>query len=228
LATVLPPPERIGIYDKYKWGNFAFFWRIRYIKHFISSLFKILKQMKKYTILLIPLLFLLAHCQKDSKTTFIKTSGKVLEFGSNKPIKNAKVGIYEEGGEFLGSTWTHLVDTTRTDATGAYHFDKSNLDKGSSFFISAVADKYYAFDPNNYLITGQDVANLNIVLDPFAWIRVHVKNVNPFSDADSLILGNVVGNIPNILVGKNIELDYINKVFGNRDMRAGWSYSKIR
>ena len=41
-----------------------------------------------------------------------------------------------------------------------------------------------------------------------------------------VIVGNVVGAIPNILVGKNIELNYINKVFGNRDMRAGWSFSK--
>ncbi|MBL7816635.1 MAG: hypothetical protein JNL70_16560 [Saprospiraceae bacterium] len=182
--------------------------------------------MNKYLVLFVPLLLILAHCRKPDKTTYIKTSGKVLEFGSNKPIKNAKVGIYEEGGEFLGSTWTKLVDTTRTDANGFYHFDKGDLDKGSSFFISAAADKYYTYDPNNYLITGQEVTNLNIVLDPFAWIKVHVKNVNPFDDRDSLILGNVVGHIPNILVGKNIELNYINKVFGNRDMRAGWSFSK--
>ena len=182
--------------------------------------------MKKYTILIIPLLLSLSQCRKDDKTTFIKTSGKVLEFGSNKPIKNAKVGIYEEGGEFLGSTWTKLVDTTRTDATGFYHFDIGDLDKGSSFFISAAADKYYTYDPNNYLVTKQEVLNNDIVLDPFAWIKVHVKNVNPFNDADSLILGNVVGTIPRIHVGKNIELNYTNKVFGNKNMQAGWSVRK--
>lgn len=182
--------------------------------------------MKKYTILIIPLLLLLSQCRKDDKTTFIKTSGKVLEFGSNKPIKNAKVGIYEEGGAFLGSTWTKLVDTTRTDATGFYHFDIGDLDKGSSFFISAAADKYYAYDPNNYLVTKQEVLNNDIVLDPFAWIKVHVKNVNPFNDRDSILLGNVVGTIPMTHVGKNIELNYINKVFGNRDMQADWVVRK--
>ncbi len=182
--------------------------------------------MKKYTILIIPLLLLLAQCHKDNKTTFIKTSGKVLEFGSNKPIKNAKVGIYEEGGEFLGSTWTKLVDTTRTDATGFYHFDIGDLDKGSSFFISAVADKYYTYDPNNYLVTGQEVLNNNIVLDPFAWIKVHVKNVNPFNDRDSILLGNVVGTIPMTHVGKNIELNYTNRVRGNLLMEAQWSVGK--
>ena len=183
--------------------------------------------MKKYTLLIIPLLLLLTQCHKD-KTTYIKTSGKVLEFGSNKPIKNAKVGIYEEGGEFLGSTWTKLVDTTRTDAAGFYHFDKDNLDKGSSFFISAVADKYYAYDPNNYLVTGQDVLNNNIVLDPFAWIKVHVKNVNPFNDRDSILLGNLVGpaNATMIYVGKSVELNFINKIPGNRDMRATWTVAK--
>ncbi len=182
--------------------------------------------MKKYIILLIPLVLLLTRCRKDDKTTFIKTSGKVLEFGSNKPIKNAKVGIYEEGGEFLGSTWTKLVDTTRTDATGFYHFDIGDLDKGSSFFISAAADKYYTYDPNNYLVTKQEVLNNDIVLDPFAWIKVHVKNVSPFDDRDSLILGNVVGTIPSIQVGKKIELNFINKVTGNRNMQADWAVRK--
>ena len=182
--------------------------------------------MKKYPILLIPLLLVMAQCHKDSTTAYIKVSGKVLEFGSNKPVKNAKVGIYEEGGTFLGGTWTKLVDTTRTDANGIYRLEKGNLDKGSSFFISAFADKYYTYDPNNYLVTGQDVTNNNIVLDPFAWIKVHVKNVNPFNDRDSILLGNVVGTIPMTHVGKNIELTYINKVFGNLKMEAQWSVGK--
>lgn len=184
--------------------------------------------MKKYTLLIIPLLFLLTQCRKDNKTTFIKTSGKILEFGSNKPIKNAKVGIYEEGGEFLGSTWTKLVDTTRTDAAGFYHFDKDNLDKGSSFFISAAAEKYYTYDPNNYLVTKQEVLNNDIVLDPFAWIKVHVKNVNPFDDNDRILLGNVVGpsNGAMTYIGRNIELNFINKVTGNRDMLADWVVRK--
>ena len=182
--------------------------------------------MKKYLILLIPTLLMLAECRKPDKTTYIKTSGKVLEFGSNKPIKNAKVGIYEEGGEFLGSTWTKLVDTTRTDATGAYHFDKGNLDKGSSFFISAVADKYYTYDPNNYLVTGQEVTNLNIVLDPFAWIKVHVKNVNPFDDNDRIGLGNGIGTLQIFYTGTNIELNYINKLKGNLPISIDWSVTK--
>ncbi len=182
--------------------------------------------MKKYTILIIPLLLLLSQCRKDDKTTYIKTSGKVLEFGSNKPIKNAKVGIYEEGGEFLGSTWTKLVDTTRTDATGFYHFDIGDLDKGSSFFISAAADKYYTYDPNNYLVTKQEVLNNDIVLDPFAWIKVHVKNVNPFDDNDRIILGNGISPLNSIQIGKNINLLYTNKLLGNREFETGWSVTK--
>lgn len=169
--------------------------------------------------------FLMAQCHKDDDK-FIKVSGKVLEFGSNKPIPNAKVGVYEEGGEFLGTTWTKLVDTTRTDANGFYSIEKNNIDRTSSFFISAAANKYYPYDPNNYLVTGQEVANNNIVLDPFAWIKVHVKNVNPFNERDSILLGNVVGTIPMTHVGKNIELNYTNKVRGNLRMEVQWSVGK--
>lgn len=181
--------------------------------------------MKKYLFLLICFSFLMAQCHKDDDK-FIKVSGKVLEFGSNKPIPNAKVGVYEEGGEFLGTTWTKLVDTTRTDANGFYSIEKNNIDRTSSFFISAAANKYYPYDPNNYLVTGQEVANNNIVLDPFAWIKVHVKNVNPFNERDSILLGNVVGTIPMTHVGKNIELNYTNKVRGNLRMEVQWSVGK--
>ena len=171
--------------------------------------------------------FLMTQCRKEANN-FIKVSGKVLEFGSNKAIPNAKVGIYEEGGEFLGSTWTKLVDTTRTDANGFYSINKPNIDKGSSFFISAAANKYYTYDPNNYLVTGQNVTNNNIVLDPFAWIKVHVKNVNPFNDRDSILLGNVVGPADGTMtyIGKNVELNFINKIRGNLPIRATWTVAK--
>ncbi len=182
--------------------------------------------MKKYFLILIPLMVLLSQCQKEPATTFIKLSGRVLELESNKPIPNAKVGIYEEGGEFLGSTWTRLLDSFRTDANGFYHYEKHNLDKGSSFFLSVAANKYITYDPNNYLITGQAVNNLDVVLRPYAWIKVHVKNVNPFDDRDSIILGSVVGTIPMTHKGTNVELNYINRVFGNTAMRVGWSVSK--
>jgi hypothetical protein len=181
--------------------------------------------MKKYLFVLISFSFLMAQCRKASNN-YIKVSGKVLEFGSNKPIANAKVAIYSEDGAFLGSTWTNLVDSTHTDANGFYSMEKSNIDQGSSFYVAAAANKYYTFDPTKYIVTGQDVTNNDIVLDPFAWIKVHVKNVNPFNDRDSLLLGNVVGTIPMTHVGKNIELNYINKVRGNLRMEVQWSVGK--
>ena len=184
--------------------------------------------MKKYTLLIIPLLLLLTQCRKDNKTTFIKTSGKVLEFGSNKPIKNAKVGIYEEGGEFLGSTWTKLLDTTRTDAAGFYHFDKGTLDKGSSFFIFATARNCFSDDPNNYLITGQQITNLNIILEPYVWFDIHVKNINPFDNNDSIRLGGVIGTLTGLHEGKNVELRYINKIRSGIPLTASWMVSKNR
>jgi hypothetical protein len=181
--------------------------------------------MKKYLFVLISFSFLMAQCRKASNN-YIKVSGKVLEFGSNKPIANAKVAIYSEDGAFLGSTWTNLVDSTRTDANGFYSMEKSDIDKGSSFYVAAAANKYYTFDPTKYIVTGQDVTNNDIVLDPFAWIKVRVKNVNPFDDNDRIILGNVVGDITMIHNGRMVELNYVNKVFGNRDMLAGWSVRK--
>jgi hypothetical protein len=183
--------------------------------------------MKRYLSLLACFCFLMAQCHK-SNNSFIKVSGKVLEFGSNKPIANAKVGIYEEGGVFLGPTWTKFVDSTHTDTNGFYNMEKQNIDNGSSFYISAAANKYYTFDPTKYLVTGKGIVNNDIVLDPFAWIKVHVKNVTPFDENDRIILGNVVGEATTSgdYVGRGIDLTYINKVKGNTGLRASWTVRK--
>ncbi len=176
--------------------------------------------MKKYFLILVPLMILLSQCQKEPATTFIKLSGRVLELESNKPIPNAKVGIYEEGGEFLGSTWTRLLDSFRTDANGFYHYEKHNLDKGSSFFLSVAANKYITYDPNNYLITGQEVNNLDVVLSPYAWIKVHIKNVNPFDSSDKIILSG------NTYIGNSFEKEIIYQISGNKNLRITWSVYK--
>jgi hypothetical protein len=183
--------------------------------------------MKKYFFVLVSFSFLMVQCRKDANN-YIKVSGKVLEFGTNKPIANAKVGIYSEGGAFLGTTWSNLVDTTRTDANGFYSIEKQGIDNGSSFYVSAAANKYYTYDPTKYVATGQDVMNNDIVLDPFAWIKVHVKNVNPLNDRDSIFLGNLVGppSGETIYTGKNVDLNFLNKVRGNLSMRATWTVAR--
>ena len=130
-----------------------------------------------------------SSCQKEPKTTFIKVSGRVLEFGSNKPIPNAKVGIYEEGGVLLGSSWTKLLDTTRTNAYGVYQFDKQNLSPKASFFISAFADKYLPFESNGGVVTGREYIGETFVLKPFAWIRFRIKNQNPVDSNDQILFG---------------------------------------
>jgi hypothetical protein len=181
--------------------------------------------MKKYFFVLVSFSFLMVQCRKETNN-FIKVSGKVLEFGTNKPIANAKVGIYSEGGAFLGTTWSNLVDTTRTDANGFYSIEKQGIDNGSSFYVSAAANKYYTFDPTKYVATGQDVMNNDIVLDPFAWIKVHVKNVNPFDENDKIGLGNGIGTLQIFYLGKNIELNHVNKLKGNSPITIDWSVTK--
>jgi hypothetical protein len=174
--------------------------------------------MKKFLFVLISCSFLMAQCHKEANN-FIKVSGKVLEFGSTKPIANAKVGIYEEGGAFLGTTWTKLVDSTHTDVNGFYNIDKPNIDVGSSFYISAAAEKYYTFEPTKYLSTGKAVTN-EIILDPFAWIKIHVKNVNPFDTNDKIIING------STYTGKNFEQDFTYKIIGNKNFSIEWSVQR--
>ena len=165
-------------------------------------------------------------CRKSDPTTYIKISGRVLELESNKPIPNAKIGIYEEGGDLLGRSWVKLIDSFRTDSAGNYSYERHNIERGEAYFMTVSAPKYLKYDPNGYLPMHETVKNYDIILHPVAWIKVHVKNVRPYDSRDSIILGDVIGTLRQIHEGTDVDLTYINQVFGNMDMRAGWAVIK--
>jgi hypothetical protein len=189
--------------------------------------------MKKHIfVLLVPLLFSMASCErKPLNRTFIDVRGQVLEIVTQKPIANALVAIYEEGGEFLGSSWTRLLDSTRTDANGFYRFNKPDLDNGSTFTLSAVAKKYYVFDAisnRTNFETGKVVTNCNLILEPYAWIKVHVKNVNPFDENDLILLDQLVspwGGTHSYL-GMRVDTTYNRQIGGNINQRVLWISKK--
>jgi hypothetical protein len=181
--------------------------------------------MKKYLFVLVSFSFLMVQCIKDDTyDATIKVSGKVLQFGTLKPVVNAKVFLINEksSGTASGSTSSSTVDTVRTDAAGFYQFSKTGIDKNGSYIVTAAVDKYFPFDPTEYLIANATFTKKDIILTPHAWIKVYVKNQNPFDDNDKILFGNVIG--PNISehIGKNVELNYLNRCSGNTPMIATW------
>ena len=151
----------------------------------------------------------LAGCGKQD---FTQIEGQVLEKGSNKGVAGAKV-IFSEcvaGDGVFASAVCLDVETVITDAQGKFVFTKES-DKADRYRIRAGKDNYgkpiEVFQTAN---AGEKTKNINFTLPASAWIKFHVKNVNPFNEEDLIIAPGSSGlSGPYFLYGKNIDTTYM-------------------
>ncbi|MBK7233867.1 MAG: hypothetical protein IPH93_16795 [Saprospiraceae bacterium] len=185
------------------------------------------------------LLFL--SCEKDNDDSNIipyangtksKVEGQVIEYGSNKPIPGAKV-ILQEGyisGSLLSgrTVWT-AIDTFVADNDGKYQFEffhkEDDFDRKELYAYEVYIEKDQYF-PSLEKRAHKEMwtKNLNFVLDPFAWIKVHIKNVNPFDDRDYLFTSSHGGG--GDYRGKNIDNIEFHINRGNRKVELYWNVKK--
>ena len=152
-----------------------------------------------------------------------KIEGRVLEYGTLKPIPNALVVLEEEFHmPFTGGGKYYPIDSTYTDSDGYYIYDFKHIDKLDDYYFSyqvkVLAPKY--FDNNSRMENGY-AHRSDIILDPYAWIKVHVKNVNPFDENDELRTGSPKGG-GGVFIGINMDATEIQNKFGNRKIELLW------
>jgi uncharacterized RmlC-like cupin family protein len=170
--------------------------------------------MKKLIIVPLSILIVsfLGSCGKKDYTSI---EGQVLEKGSNKPIANAQV-IFSEcvAGEGTGSNSICLdVETVLTNAQGKYIFTK---EKDDATYYRIRAEKNNYGKPVEVFQTadaGQSTKNLNFTLPAFAWIKFHVKNVNPFDDDDRFAIFIFNSSSDGIFHGKKVDTSFIQSGF---------------
>lgn len=96
--------------------------------------------------------------------------GRVIETGTGVPIPGARVYLADCDGEFLGSFNCTTLDSTNTDAGGSYAFDQSG------FMVNAFKAGYFADHTTSALVLAGSEEHTDIVLPPFAWLEVTVRN----------------------------------------------------
>jgi hypothetical protein len=126
---------------------------------------------------------LITACRKDPLDAIGKDEarmhGKIIEKGSKKPIKGARVYLRNCKCIFLAGCNCQVIDSLTTDDTGRYDFTyKYNGFDGHSFDIFVrVPSKYLqenspaALAPNTH-----DVVNYDAEIIPLSWVKVHVKD----------------------------------------------------
>ena len=167
-------------------------------------------------IILLVISLMMMSCGKG--TTHV--SGTVFEKGSNKPVANASV-IFSEcvPGDGTGASAICIdVETVVTNAQGEYVFEK---DSGNATEYRIRAEKRNYGKPTEVFQTasaGKCTENINFTLPAFAWIKFHVKNVNPFDDSDYIAAPGALNYADEYyFFGKNVDKYYVlgNKYVGN-------------
>ena len=173
----------------------------------------------KRTILMLWVAVALASCSKSKMENTI-AQGRILAYGSNQPVAGARVILqYCAGsGSVLGGGLSCFnLDTVTTAADGKYKFDF--VGNSTYLYQFTVRAEGYAKPPYEYDINNlQQVNEKNVTLDPYSWIRLHVKNIRPFDSQDVIRLAGPWGGGSDIdlFYGTSIDTVTLRQVFGNR------------
>lgn len=151
--------------------------------------------------------------------------GQILEYGTNVPIENAIVNLSScQTSNSLTSC--QLEKTVLTNENGSYSMPFTS-GTGRSWVLTVEADKYY--DSTEIILNPCCDNEKEVILDPHAWLNLHIKNVNPFNQADKITCVGVISPFGTSIIdfiGNDIDTSYINKLVGNKERPIIYSITK--
>ena len=125
-------------------------------------------------ILLITIVSTSCNKEHDEARTW---EGRVLEYGTEKPVPGARILLQDSEGEILGPVSYFIIDSATTDNQGRFSFRTKNNVAG----MRAVVTKDNYFRTFAYKSTA---TNFNIIIDPHAWLRVKVEKEGEIEQYD--------------------------------------------
>ena len=153
--------------------------------------------------------------------TRTKIEGVVLEYGTRKPLSNVMVFLDETHyAPFSGGGTYYPIDTTFTDTEGKFVYDFKHIpDEDHLFWDYQVRTQPYLYYPDEYeMESGYQYKNKELIVEPYSFIRAHIKNVNPFDDEDYIFV-SFDGGSGGRFRGRNIDEINIYKVSGNKKIK---------
>jgi len=153
--------------------------------------------------------------------TRTKIEGVVLEYGTRKPLSNVMVFLDEShSAPFSGGGTYYPIDTTFTDTEGKFVYDFIHIPNSDKLkWDYQIRTQPYLYYPDEYeMESGYQYKNKELIVEPYSFIRAHIKNVNPFDDEDYIFV-SIGGATGESFKGRNI--DEINIFFlkGNKKIK---------
>jgi hypothetical protein len=162
----------------------------------------------------------------DGMLDYTKISGIVRDAGKGTPIPDAKVILYIKEGIAFNSGPGFPIDTIISDANGYYEY-VFNHELGYIYSVQAEKTGYWEVEPTSDFIEGKET-EVNLHIYPLAWLKIHVKNVNPFDENDLLTAytNHLTGSSPENSYGINIDFIVIQEIKGNKKVPLIWWVTK--
>jgi hypothetical protein len=172
---------------------------------------------------------LLVGCKKDYNGPTV-AQGRVLEYGTDLPVKGATIFFSYQS--ISGSHNNVDLGTAETDSLGYYK--KTITDDADMLDFGMVVYKDGYDTKNNIGGLPRIINNINVVIEPFGWLRVFIKNIKheipllrvsselgpKLLDYDGLDLDTVF--ITKGVANKNTQLSFLKYVGSN----TYWDYIK--
>ena len=165
----------------------------------------------------ITIIVLLAACGKKE----VCVEGKVVTYGTEEPIPDAKVWLYgEEVTGFGEPTFSTFIDTLFTDGSGV--FATEIADQFTQYSIKKVKKEGFYDSSNERRFFKDEAQDIKFVLDPYAWLRITAENTDEIPGLGIDIWSNYFNN-------HSITEDYdvIHPVYGNRDIYINYFHPSI-
>jgi len=138
--------------------------------------------------LFICLLFISAGCKKvknleEITPTYIE--GYVVNSITGDSVAGALVELWEDdkGGSVLLENFDTKLATFYTNDNGYYKF---NFSCSNLKYYGIIAFKEYYTNYNTLGVFSCNKITMSINLTPFSWLKIHLKNINPFNENDSI------------------------------------------
>jgi hypothetical protein len=134
--------------------------------------------------ILFSLLFLWMGCKKDPFDNKTVIEGYVLEYGSEKPLPGVAIYLKKVEGELLGPTYWITLDTIFTDSDGYVYYEYNHNNMTIDACVFSTPDGYYPIDLVS--INTRRLNDISRLVDPYAHLNLHIKNINPVSQSDRI------------------------------------------
>ncbi len=170
--------------------------------------------MKKPFLILFMLLMVLCqfwNCSKPTRNEWQTiVNGKAVEYNTTVPVTNARVQL------FAGTrTQAEVV----TDVKGAFHFDFIAT-PGTVYSVFVTPDrtnpKKKYFQTRIWNIAEGQINTFDYPVTPYAYLKIHVKNINPVDSFDKFVISYLLQNPE--FYGKNVDTTFIGGVTANENL----------